>query len=73
MERHRPRLPRHRRRTQPPRPLGPKADIEPPPVHHELIEVARRDVLNRLPADVQGAETVACTIEHGGQRTAPPG
>jgi hypothetical protein len=46
----------------------PRTHTEPTPTHHELIEAARRDVLNRLQMVIQCAETVAYTIEHDRQR-----
>ncbi|MBB1243134.1 hypothetical protein GL263_06070 [Streptomyces durbertensis] len=40
------------------------------PTHRELIEKARKDVLNRLHLVVQAAETVAYEIERHRQRVA---
>ncbi|MFP8886595.1 hypothetical protein [Streptomyces mangrovi] len=48
----------------------PKTSNEPTPTHQDLIEAARRDVLNRLQTVIHCAETVAYTIEHDRQRRA---
>ncbi|WP_101254151.1 hypothetical protein [Streptomyces barkulensis] len=46
----------------------PHTSTEPTPTHQDLIEAARRDVLNRLQMVIHCAETVAYTIEHDRQR-----
>ncbi|URN11636.1 hypothetical protein LUW77_06155 [Streptomyces radiopugnans] len=48
----------------------PRTSTEPTPTHRELIEAARRDVLNRLQTVIHCAETVAYAIEHDRQRRA---
>ncbi|MBN3930154.1 hypothetical protein IQ279_11000 [Streptomyces verrucosisporus] len=47
---------------------APRTSTEPTPSHRELIEAARRDVLNRLQTVIHCAETVAYTIEHDRRR-----
>ncbi|MFP8962373.1 hypothetical protein ACLIYP_17720 [Streptomyces nanhaiensis] len=48
----------------------PHTSTEPTPTHRDLIEAARRDVLDRLQLVIHCAETVAYTIEYDRQRRA---